>query len=283
MMKLKRYLKKLASLALLLVFSYSFTLLSGCNFNFEPTYKYEDISSTITKIAQEEYKIDVVTNIFEDTLWLYIPLERIFKEKFNPEDPFEEESLNKIRNVMTVMSRVVLSADKKPGFYVMVISDIKNLGADYTLIGQVLDIDKSNSGYIHWSDMDKRYIKSFVFNPQAMGDKEGKHLQFYNVTLKDFMTNQILQRIQTKVNQIDKDSKIYTLKAAFDGNHFLMRYNISIKNQAVQPVDLHQQILEIIAFVIRNYEFEDFKYVDITDNYTNTKHIVTKQQLKKIK
>ena len=131
--------------AALLLFSFFLYLnLSGCQNSLEPTFKEEDIPELVKQILKDEYKLDVITERTETTLWIYVPLPKILDKDYGVKEGkfFDEEMTDKLRNILSTVGRVVLSSNKAPEFFALWASDI-NIGLDYIIIGNVLDIKKS--------------------------------------------------------------------------------------------------------------------------------------------
>ena len=134
MMKLKPSLKTLARPALLFVSTLSLLLLSGCSSKIEPTYKEKDIPYLIKKICKDEYNLDVTTQRTHNTLWIYAPMDKILHKDYGLKEDkiFDDEIMDKIRNIITTIGRVLISSDNTPQFFAFLASDIK-LGIDYTI------------------------------------------------------------------------------------------------------------------------------------------------------
>src|SRR3990167_9508435 len=85
MTKLKPYSKNLVKRALLLNILFFSCLVFGCSSSTTPTYKVSDIEKAIQDICKTEYKIEVVVKRAKETLWVYIPVEDMFKKADKPE------------------------------------------------------------------------------------------------------------------------------------------------------------------------------------------------------
>jgi hypothetical protein len=263
-----------------LVFSAIFCsfLSAGCFFSdFPSTYKEADIPVQIKKICQGECKINVLPIRVGNTLWVYAPQPRLLHADFgkNPEKIFDEELLDKARNILTSISRVLLSADKAPEFFVLVLSDI-NIGLDYSLTANIMDIKRSAAGGIPWNEANKRYVIGFEQSADAKGDVRGEHLKTYDLKLPEFLSRQIIQRVRM-LFQEEPIKKYFSLKdvfAGFRGQVFTFEYSMSEKDGLKEKLDIpqlkeklgiSQAILKSIAYCFKTYDFKDFSRVRIRD------------------
>jgi len=244
-------------------------LLAGCfSSDFSPSYKEADIPGAIKKICLEEYKLNVVPTRVGDTLWVYAPQQRLLHAEFgkNPEKVFDEELLNKARNILTSISRVLISSDKAPEFFVLVLSDI-NIGLDYSLTVDILDIKKSASGGIPWNEANKRYVLGFEQAIMAIGDTTGKHLKLYDIKLPEFLSRQIVQRVRM-LFQEERIKNYFSLKdasAGFQNNIFTFEYSMVKKAESPKKMNISKDIFYNIAYCFKSYDFKDFSRVEIKD------------------
>jgi len=92
MTRLKVSLRNSVKLALSLTLAAS--LVSGCTYPANPTFKKEEIVKAVRDICKKEYKLDVKVTLIGRTLWVYLPLEMdIFKKADKPEKVTERFSV----------------------------------------------------------------------------------------------------------------------------------------------------------------------------------------------
>src|SRR3989338_1193530 len=93
MMRLKLFSMNSVKAALLLFSFFLYLNLSGCQNSLEPTFKEEDIPELVKQICKDEYKLDVVTERTETTLWIYVPLPKILDKDYGVKEGkiFDEE------------------------------------------------------------------------------------------------------------------------------------------------------------------------------------------------
>jgi hypothetical protein len=244
-------------------------LFAGCfSSDFSPSYKEAEIGINIQKICLEECKLKVIPLKAGNTLWIYAPQQRILHAQFGKvaDKVFDEELIDKVRNILNSISRVCLSADKSPEFFVLALSDI-NLGLDYSLTANISDIKRSTAGGVPWTEANKRYVINFELAPNAVGDQTGEHLKIFDIKMADFLSLQIAQRVRMFF-QDSEVKKAYTLKeadAAFKYNKFIFNYSVVRISEPKEKIDIAQEILNIITYCFKTYEFKDFEEVEIRD------------------
>lgn len=269
--------------AALLLFSFSLYLnLSGCQNSLDPTFKEEDIPRLVKQILKDEYKLDVITERAETTLWIYVPLSKILDKDYGVKEGkiFDEEMTDKLRNILSTVGRVVLSSNKAPEFFALWASDI-NIGLDYILIGNVLDIKKSYAESLPFTELNKRYVMKFAVNPQAIQDEIGRHLKPYNITLPDFLTQQMVQRISVEFQgeNLKKYFKVEKVDGIFNNGAFILEYSIKPLARPDKTIDIMKEILNTVTYCIKIYEFQDFSWVEINDLVTQDKIVLNKAQI----
>lgn len=277
-MRLRRFLKNSVKPGLLFSL-FSCLILSGCANPSEPTYKEKDIPYLVKKICKEEYNLEVSTKRTLTTLWIYAPLSKILHADYGikADKIFDEEMVNKLRNILTTVGRVLISSDNTPEFFALLASDIK-LGLDYTLIGCVLDIKKSYAGFIPETEANHRYVIRFKVNPEAINDTTGVHLKAYDIKLPDFLAEQISQRIGSHFQGEDRKKYFQVEKSEgkFSDGIFTFAYAI---NQIAQPdkkIDIKKEALDIITYCLKTYEFKEFLMLEVTDLNTADKLVLSK-------
>jgi len=240
----------------------------GCSSDIEPTYKEDDIPYQVKKICKEEYQLDVATKSTRNTLWIYAPLSKILHKEYGIKEDkiFDEEVADKLRYIITSVGRVLLSADKTPEFFVLVASDIK-LGLDYTLTGSTLDTKKTYAGFLPWTEANRRYIIKFDVSPQAIGDESGRHMEAYDITMPDFLAEQIAQRISANFQDENTKGKFTIAKSTgkFEGGTFFFEYDIKPVATEAAGIDIGKKALDIVAYCLKTYEFKDFITLRVTD------------------
>lgn len=287
MTKLRRYSKNSVNRGLLFsIFIIAF--LTGCSFSTRPTFLKENIPDAIQDILKKEYKIDIKARLVGETLWIYMPVENLLEKADKPEKYFERfivkqnksrlqvDSLNieywinaapetekkqdikynkdileKINNVWTVVRRVLFSMERtntpEPKFICLIVADIKN-GIVIKEITYYLDLKKVSYNFISMGEYQHRVIQDVEYAPEVIGDKEGLSLKYTDITLDDFLTEQIRCRIRLKFQKPEVD-----------------------KN-----ADIDKEIAKIVVYTIKTYGFKDFSEVELNNLDTNNKVILNR-------
>lgn len=257
-------------------------LFSGCLEKIEPTYKENDIPRLVKKICKQEYNLEVTTDRVVNTLWIYAPLDKLLHKDYGIKEDkiFDEETVDKLRNILTTIGRVLISSDNTPEFYALVVSDIK-LGLDYMLIGDVLDIKKSYAGVIPWTEANRRYVVRLKASPEAIADTTGKHLQAEEIKLGGFLAEQVAQRITAEFQQegLKKYFKVDKSTGSFIDNAFLFEYSIEPLFKPPKETNIQEEILKIIAYCLRSYDFNNFSTVELKNLLTQDSLILGKTEI----
>lgn len=242
----------------------SIIFLSGCQGKIEPTYKEKDIPSIVKKICKDEYGLDVTTQRTHNTLWIYAAVDKILHKDYGVKKDkiFDEELMDKLRNILNTVGRVLISSDNTPDFFALVASDVK-IGLDYTIIGNVLDIKKSYAGFIPWTEANRRYVLKFQIAPSAIEDYGGWHLKAYDIKLPDFLAEQIAQRIGLPFQEENlKDYfRVEKSEGKFTQRVFTFEYAIKQIAPPEKEIDIEKTVLSTIAYCLKTYEFKDFSGV----------------------
>lgn len=289
MMRLRLFLKNSAkaapnSLNKLSVF-YSLWLtalifsLWGCNLlPAKPTYTSKNIAESVVKIAQEEYRINLVSKLTGQTLWIYLPLEEdLFVDSDKPQEsisrfdfkhadgiikektlnfvydireiPETKESQNKkfnpeagkkINKVLRCVRRVVFSLKRQihSPRFFVVVTADTKNGFELTDTTYIDDLKKVLFEMISWTEYQYRTVEDIKLAPKAIGDLKGEHLELYDVNFKMFLIDQIKQRLRIKFNR-------------------------SSELPAAGGVDIEKEVLKSIKTVFEIYNFSDFLTLDM--------------------
>jgi len=289
MMKLKPFLRNLARYGLNIYIV--LCLISGCSSSTSPTYSRQDVEKAIPRILKQEYEISVKSKLVGSTLWIYLPLQNIFEkadkpdkipEKFKIEEnenevrdgrirlnylikviPEKERmqeyviskaALKKINNVWDVLRRVIFSLDNKSKasmkFCCLVIADIKN-GFEMREMFYCQDILKVTYRVISPGEYHHRVSFSSSMSLKIIGDTEGRNVNYKDITLRDFVAEQIKHRINLKFQ----------------------------KPEVNQNADIDKEIEKIIVDIINIYGLTDINTVELNNLFTDNKIIINRADI----
>ena len=262
--------------------------LSACSSSVAPSFLKEDITPAVADICKKEYKLNLITKLVGQTLWVYMPLENIvtksekpekYIEKFLVEDkknslsegilkvsyavkPVTEKEVKqemaldkkvneKIFNVLQVIRRVLFSVDNSkisnPLFFCIVTADIKN-GFEIKQIFHLSDLKKLSYGFISQTEYQHRIVQDTSVSTLIINDTEGTHLDYQNITLEDFITGQIQNRIRIKFQ----------------------------KPEVEKNADIDKEVLKIVSYTVNTYNFRNFSLLEMDDLFNAKKTILNR-------
>ena len=237
----------------------------------------EKLISTI----QSELKVEPVIKLFDNTLWVYVPLEKGFlgisaskdgpkKSKqitkkqtikyletsfanktfhveydIAPQDTYQkslgygssysEDFQAKRQGILTAIFRSYADAKKPPSFIVIIVADIVN-GLDMRTTVAFADIKRAFTDQSFHEEYAKRTISDYPFGLKAIiNDKEGKYVDFFDMTWGEFLAKQMEYRINFK----------YT-RSAFSPSD-----------------DADLEVTQQLAIVLNSYAFDDYEMIEL--------------------
>ncbi len=263
----------------------------GCSSSTKPTYIKENIEQDIRDICRNEYALEVKTKLIGSTLWVYLPVEDLFISAEKPEKytekfaidynktrsqdsrlksdylikpipdkeksqdyKYNKEVLEKINNVWKVLRRVIFSMSQlkggKPEFFCIVTADIKK-GFELSELFYYLDFKKISYNFISWNEYQHRSIQDANMSAEIIGDKEGRHLNFKDIALEDFVMQQIDYRIRLKFQ----------------------------KPEVEKNADIDKEIIKIAVYTIKAYGLKEFGGIELNNLLTRNKITLTEQEV----
>lgn len=258
-------------------------LILGCSAPPGPSYTIKNLSESLTEICKNEYDIPVVSELQGQTLWVYMPLEEeLFIDTDKPQEytkkfevksidgslaggsinldyniqeipeakesqnkKFNPQAMDKINKILRSVRRVVFSLKPnkyEPKFFVIVTADIKN-GVELIEITYIDDLKKAFYGMISWSEYQQRSLQDIKVSLEAIGDFKGRHIKFQGIDFKEFLVEQIRQRIRMKFN----------------------------RSEAEKGANIDKEVLKSIKNVLEIYKFKDFLVLDLRNLLTDKK------------
>ena len=261
-------------------------LLTACNSSVRPSFLKEDITRAVKDICKKEYSLDTVTTLSGNTLWVYLPLENIVSKPDKPEKYTErflledqknlleekvlkvnysvrpttekekqqemvlDKSVNeKIFNILQVIRRVLFSMGSPkqdiPQFFCIVTADIRN-GFEIKQIFYFADLKKLSYSFISQTEYQHRIIQETAISAEIIGDKTGDHLKYRDITLEEFIADQIQSRIKLKFQKPEVEAN----------------------------ADIDKEVLKIVAYTLEAYQFKNFSLLEILNLDTGKKIIL---------
>ena len=217
---------------------------------------YMPLENIITKPPKpekyiERFLVEDKRNQFNEKVLMVNYLVRPVSETEKQQDMSLDKSVNtKIFYVLQVIRRVFFSMDNQeaknnPLFFCIVTADIAN-GFELKETFHFLDLKKLSYGFISQTEYQHRIVQDTGVSNQIIGDKEGSHLVYRDITLVEFLAEQIRGRIRMKFQ----------------------------KPEVEKNVDIDREILKIVSLTLNTYAYKDFTLVEMTNLVTGAKVIL---------
>jgi hypothetical protein len=185
----------------------------------------------------------------ESALKLAYSIKPIPEQAKYQEYKYNKDVLEKINSVLKVIRRVLFSMDRskqnEPNFFYLVVADIKS-GFETREIFYYLDLKKVSYEYISLDEFQHRTVTETDVSPKIIGDKEGRHLNYRDISLEEFVAAQIQSRIKLKFQKPEVEAN----------------------------ADIDKEILKIAIHTIKTYELKDFEIVELNNLLTQNKVIL---------
>jgi hypothetical protein len=153
-------------------------------------------------------------------------------------------------NLFTVVTEILLDPNTPISFVVMSITDIKK-GIEVRYTFYLEDYRRVSVESLPSDEFMKRVLQEEKGSTDYIGDETGGHLEYNDISMPDFLTKQMVNRIRFKFTQSD-----------------------------FPPQENYEEaIIGIIADTNRYYHFKDFREARTDDIRTHKKMIFTPRQL----
>jgi len=250
---------------------------TGCG----PTYPKDTLASSVMELCKKEYGIDVSVQMTGKTLGVRVPLDKLFDSTLQ----LSPDVGSQLDGVILSTSRVVLSTDDPPDFYVVVAQDKRIPGVELKLTRYVKDIRRLHYNDISRGEYTKRML--FEFGLDLGIFQEGDQFRIEEVHFESFLAQQMAHRIKLYVDEEKSLQETFQLKSSRGEfitprpysygereerfGHFLITLDLQKRGmdlwgEAV-PEDHQKAILEAVlqvtSEVLRGYRFESFDYLEI--------------------
>lgn len=158
------------------------------------------------------------------------------------------------QEILTSVSRAYFELTDAPQFFVTVIADVKN-GVEMENIFYLDDLKKYMAfGALPQEEFLKRSIYEARGKTDWIGDSEGRHLAYSEMTMPEFLAKQMSNRISFKFQ----------------------------KSSFPPSADTRGEILKAVVETLKSYNFTDFNYVELRDLDTGLTETVSPAELQAI-
>lgn len=234
-------------------------------------------------MCKEQYSLGVIAKLVDNTLGVYLALDDMLDPNFG----LTKEAGEKIGNVVLVIQRAVLSTNAGIEFYTITVADKKLPSMEFQMTVHVMDIKRALTMDISRGEYYERISREMKLNLDDLGNSE--EFTVKPIKLPDFLAEQISERLKYKFEK-DKTLKVTKIYGEFKQGGFL--FNLDIVNKTDDKLgylnpEKNEEILEksfeLIDFVIRRYEFKDFKDIEIRNAGNREVLRLKKEDLPKVR
>ncbi len=247
-------------------------LCAGCTDN--ANISREDFSTILTGIGKNKYQAYIYCKPVGDTIWVYLPytpgrggyavvkevgsdlyLDFVIKS-FNPYKTIEPNELKFfIQKILGEIRGLILRSVYPYKFFVLVVTDIESLNNKFEdwYIGYADDVNKYGVG----KDYSGEGFKRLVWYPKKIevtlndegkstlksyGDMDGNHVDYHDITLKEFVERQIEWRVYNR----------------FTINYNKIPYDLT-------TLERQEEVINIVKIVLTAYNFREFDKLYLKD------------------
>ncbi len=255
----------------------SFFLLKNLACSPLPSYTFDDAAQMLEKICYQEFQIEVKSWLVDETLWVYVPLEKALTS----EGDYAPEFTEKIPWVFNAIERIVLNMDKPPDFFSLVFSDRDYAGMFFYYVGFVPDRVKFAVGLISLQEIEERTVFLPLQKNQVIKDEEGNILR-YNLTIGEFigyLTRQALINKYAYANQ-NQAIRAREIDSFFTYGNLKISFDIALdenNNSLAQPFAKTKKTLKKYLEI---YDYpEEISKIEIIDTAMGRKGVYTQKEL----
>ena len=209
--------------------------------------------------SPNKFVVNFTDGKFKNGVFLF-EYDIIDKKKSKDEDygfssSYTDSYVKNQNNLFTAVYEVFFNTKAKPHeilpqFFVIVITDIKK-GIETRATFYLDDFVRFMSGAIPYDEYVKRFLSDRKGSPSMIGDETGSHIRYSNITMSEFLTRQIVNRISFKFQYSD-----FPPGESYDN-----------------------AIVGIIADTLRYYKFNDFTNIRLNNIRLSKKYLFDKSQL----
>lgn len=206
-----------------------------------------------------KYLVAFVDGKFKNNLFSF-EYDIVDKKKTKDEDygfssSYTDSYVKYQNNLFTAIYEVFLNIKPKDGeiapkFFVLIITDIKK-GIETRATFFLDDFVRYMSGALPYDEYIKRFISDRKGSTSLIDDQTGSHIHYYDIAMSEFLTKQIINRINFKFQYSD-----FSPDEKYDN-----------------------AIIGLVADTLRYYSFSDFTNVRLNNIRLDKKYFFDKKQL----
>ncbi|MDD5617930.1 MAG: hypothetical protein PHG69_02450 [Candidatus Omnitrophica bacterium] len=150
----------------------------------------------------------------------------------------------------------IISDTKDINFFVICLANIKD-GIKITFVIHRLDMEQFLLNMLPSDEFYNRMLLKADGGKDIINDKYGLHIQYNDISLVDFLREQIVSNVRSKISEMEK-----------------------FKTEELKSLDnLDEILLRSVYEVTTKYQFEDFAFVEINNIITKDKLLFSRTKL----
>ena len=227
----------------------------------EPIFDYESQKENSPDAGKKpsKFMVQYVDGNFKDGRFSFeydiVTRKKSKVEDFGYSSSYTDNYIKQQNNLFTAISEVFFNVQPvkgqvQPKFIVIVITDIKK-GIETRSTLYLEDFQRYMTGELPYEEYMKRFLADTKGSQSMIGDEVGSHLQFKEVTMEEFLTKQIINRIAFKFQHSDFEP----------------------------PDDYDNTIAGLVADTMRYYKFTSFSAVQLQNLRLDKKLLFERNQL----
>ncbi len=258
-------------------------ILNGCGDG--PSYKRAEAAETIRTICANEYHLAVSARELGQTVAVHLHQAGLLQQA-GGQIGLMPDAHELLGNLIEVIHRVLLSCDRPPGFYVVLLSDPTVPGAYVSMVRYLDDVRLVNANSIAPMEFFSRTVFELKFTaPQPITLET---LPIHDLTLAQFLSSQLAQRIQNRLIDRVHEEGLSTVtvgqcEGVFDRGEFAFTVNVMPMVSAQLDEHVLQTVFEaatsVVAQVLSSYHFDGFEAVRLIHPATGRNLLLPKGRL----
>jgi hypothetical protein len=197
--------------------------------------------------AIEDNKTDFQDGMFNLAYRIRTVPEKEHLQQYN----YSKGNVEKINNTWKALRRILFSMKNLektgPKLFCIITADIKN-GYETKELFYYLDIKKVSYEFISWTEYQHRSIEESNMGYEILGDKQGRHIEYRDIPMEEFLAKQIQHRIKLKFQ----------------------------RPEVTQDADIDKEILKIVVNTLQIYRFADYNYVELNNQLSRNRFILNR-------
>ncbi|MFH1442243.1 MAG: hypothetical protein ABIH18_09445 [Candidatus Omnitrophota bacterium] len=293
MMKSKLFSKNLAKRVLFLkTILIVIFIFCGCSLNeARPKYILENTPEAIQEIVKTEYHFDINASLFEDTLWIYIPVEDIlippekpkkYTEKFIFGDKETTAKLKNYRLLINYLAKPNPDPQEKQQEFEFNKKVIEKISNTWMVIRRVLfSIDRENSKEPDFICMVITDIKNGIEVRELSYYPDLKKVSYGYISPGEYQ-HRIVQEYEPIMEAIGDNEGLYLKYYTLTLKEFIpkqIRHRIELKfktPEVGETVDIDEEVKKTTTLTLKIYNFNDFDEAEMYNLVTGKKSLYNK-------